>query len=104
MVLAVGTGRALPKANRPRGGGVSSAKAEGYPASRHGDFPLRRGVMFISPAVQVKVKKAALISGPATLKFTAGGRKLGKNSATPRQNPWVETPFYVAIDEPIDKK
>ena len=50
MVLAVGTGRALialPKANRPRGGGVSSAKAEGYPASRHGDFPLRREVMFI---------------------------------------------------------
>ena len=49
MVLAVGTGRALralPKANQPRGGGgVSSAKAEGYPASRHGDFPLRRGVM-----------------------------------------------------------
>ena len=50
MVLAVGTGRALralPKANRPRGGGVSSAKAEGYPASRHGDFPLRHGVVFI---------------------------------------------------------
>ena len=51
MVLAVGTGRALralPKANQPRGEGViSSAKAEGYPASRHGDFPLRRGVMFM---------------------------------------------------------
>ena len=30
-----------------QGGGVSSAKAAGYPARRHGDFPLRRGVMFI---------------------------------------------------------
>ena len=52
MGLAVGTGwalRALPKVNRPRGGGVSSAKAEGYLASRHGDFPLRRRVMFIYP-------------------------------------------------------
>ena len=58
MVLAVGTGRALralPKANRPRGGGVSSAKAEGYPASRHGDFPLRRGVMFIFIVFEVFV-------------------------------------------------
>ena len=59
MVLAVGTGRALralPKANQPRGGGgVSSAKAEGYPASRHGDFPLRRGVMFIFIVFEVFV-------------------------------------------------
>ena len=39
--------RALPKVNRPRGSGVSSAKAEGYLASKHGDFPLRRGVLFI---------------------------------------------------------
>ena len=66
------------------------------------------------------MSRATLISGPATLKFTAGGRKQGKNSETPRQNPWnpqdwdrnpktpkvvrVETLFYVAIDVPIDIK
>ena len=58
MVLAVGTGRALralPKAKQPRGGGVSSAKAEGYPASRHGDFPLRRGVMFIFSTMMLRL-------------------------------------------------
>ena len=37
----------------------------------------------ISPDVQSDVEIL-----PATLKFTAGGRKQGKNSATPGQNPW----------------
>ena len=65
------------------------------------------------------MSRATLISGPTTLKFTAG-RKQGKNSATPGQNPWnpqdwgrnpktpkvvrVETLFYVAIDVSIDIK
>ena len=50
VVLAAGTGRALEgtaEGQLTQGGGVSSAKAEGYLASRHGDFPLLRGVMFI---------------------------------------------------------
>ena len=69
------------------------------------------------------MSRAALISGPATLKFTAGGRKQGKNSETPRQIPGtpgtpkiggrnpktpkvgrVETLFYVAIGVSIDIK
>ena len=66
------------------------------------------------------MSRATFISGPTTLKFTAGGRKQGKNSETPRQNPWnpqdwgrnpktpkvvrVGTFFYMAIDVPIDIK
>ena len=67
------------------------------------------------------MSRAALISGPATLKFTAGGRKQGKNSETPRKHPWnpqdlgvetqkktkvvrVEALFYMAIDVSIDIK
>ena len=34
------------------------------------------------------MSRATLISGPTTLKFTAGGRKQGKNSETPIKNPW----------------
>ena len=66
------------------------------------------------------MSRATLISGPTALKFTAGGRKQVKNSATSGQNTWnpqdvgvetrkpprkgrVETLFYVAIDVSIDK-
>ena len=66
------------------------------------------------------MSRATLISGPATLKFTAGGRKQGKTQkpqdkipGTPKiwgRNPktpkvgMVETLFYVAIDVSIDMK
>jgi len=46
------------------------------------------------------MSRATLISGPTTLKFTAGGRKQGKNSATPGQNPWNPQDFGVETQKP----
>ena len=38
-------------------------EAAGYPASRHGDFPLRRGVMFIICFYSFKIDDAGLDAG-----------------------------------------
>ena len=74
MVLAGGTGRTLiegttvGQTTQGREWCFIGLEAAGYPASRHGDFPLRRGVMFMLQLGPLLLLEPRMQLGPL-LKF-----------------------------------